>query len=80
MYGIFHEGEITCLFPVAVDVRSGLIQGGFHEKRDDRRVGTVGALVRAKDVEVAQPHDLHTVGFGEDPGIELVRLLADSIR
>lgn len=78
--GIVHIGEIAALEAVAVDERGLSLADAQHQPGDDSGIGAVGALARAKNIEVTQADELEAVQAAEYSRVELVDGLADGIR
>ena len=80
LYYVVDVGEVTAVFPVAVDGGGLVPHELLYEKWDDRGVCSVGVLAAAEDVEVSQTDVLGAVSAGEHISIELVHVLRDGIR
>lgn len=69
LHSVVHEAEVPAGFAVAVDAHCLALDHCRRPLGDHRRVGAVGVLAGAEDIEVAQADGLEAVGAGEHAGV-----------
>jgi len=78
--GVLDVAKIAAGFTVAVDVDGFVLEQGGDPLGDYRRIGAVGILAAAENVEVAQADRFKAIGAGENIGIEFVDVFGHRIR
>ena len=77
--GVGDVTEVTAGFAIAIDIHRLVGDHRGDPFGDDRRVGAVGVLSLAEDIEVAQANGFESISAGEHLGIQLVHQLGNGI-
>ncbi len=76
---VFHEGEVSRLFPVSVNNRLLILKESIDEPRNDGGVFGFGVLPRTKDVEITESHCFQTIEAMKEPTVDFPDELAQGI-
>ena len=80
LHHVGNEAEVAAGFTVAVNIDGLAFDHAGDPLGNDRRIGTIGVLAWAKDVEIAQADALQAVGFAKDVCVQFIHIFGNCIR
>src|SRR5690606_14710167 len=72
LHGVAYISKVAGLLAVAVNYRGFSFFEGLHKQGDNGGIGSVGTLLGAEYIEIAQAYGFRAIALGKYAGIQLV--------